>query len=57
MNPKASIRRVPYRRAYGEGFEDLRRRVPDLSRIRGLIGWKPRLGIEAIIDSVADALR
>ncbi|HZL73588.1 MAG TPA: NAD-dependent epimerase/dehydratase family protein, partial [Planctomycetota bacterium] len=57
VNPKASITRVPYRRAYGEGFEDLRRRVPDLSRIRGLIGWKPRHRIEHIIDSVAESLR
>ena len=57
VNPKASITRVPYRRAYGEGFEDLRRRVPDLSRIRGLIGWKPRHRIEDIIDSVAESLR
>ena len=56
-NPKAAIRRVPYRRAYGEGFEDLRRRVPDLSRIRGLIGWRPRHRIEDIIDSVADHLK
>jgi UDP-glucose 4-epimerase len=57
VNPKARIRRVPYRKAYGEGFEDLRRRVPDTSRIRGLIGWKPRYGIEDIIDSVAEGLR
>jgi UDP-glucose 4-epimerase len=57
INPKAAIRLVPYRRAYGEGFEDLRRRVPDLSRIRALIGWKPRHGIEDIIDSVAAQLR
>ena len=52
VNPKAAIRFVPYSRAYGPGFEDLRRRVPDLSRIRKLIGWRPRLGIEEIIDSV-----
>ena len=57
VNPKAAITRVPYRRVYGEGFEDLRRRVPDLSRIRSLIGWKPRHRIEDIIDSVADGLR
>ncbi len=57
VNPKARIKRVPYRRAYGEGFEDLRRRVPDLARIRGLIGWKPRRRIEEIIDSVAAGLR
>lgn len=57
VNPKATIRLVPYRSAYGEGFEDLRRRVPDLSRIRALIGWKPRRGIEDIVDSVAAGFR
>ena len=56
-NPGAAIRRVPYRRAYGAGFEDLRRRVPDLARIRSLIGWRPRRGIEEIVDSVADDFR
>jgi UDP-glucose 4-epimerase len=49
---RASIRRIPYDRAYEEGFEDLRRRVPDLTRIRRLIGYRPRIGIEAIVDSV-----
>ena len=57
VNPKAGIRRVPYSKAYGQGFEDLRRRVPDLTRVRRLIGWRARLGIEAIVDSVAGGLR
>ena len=57
VNPAATIRKVPYRRAYGEGFEDLRRRVPDLRRIRKLIDWRPRHGIESIVDSVAAHLR
>ncbi|HEY3226441.1 MAG TPA: NAD-dependent epimerase/dehydratase family protein, partial [Planctomycetota bacterium] len=49
---RAVIRRIPYDRAYEEGFEDLRRRVPDLARLRRLIGDRPRIGIEAIVDSV-----
>ena len=57
VNPKAGIRRVPYSKAYGQGFEDLRRRVPDLTRVRRLTGWRARLGIEAIVDSVAGGLR
>jgi UDP-glucose 4-epimerase len=52
VNPGAAIRTIPYRRAYGEGFEDLRRRVPDTSRIRKLLGWKPRRGLDEIIDSL-----
>ena len=33
---------VPYDEAYGEGFEDMERRQPDIGRIRGLLGWEPR---------------
>jgi UDP-glucose 4-epimerase len=47
------IQLVPYERAYGAGFEDMRRRVPDLSRARELIGWNPRLGLDEIIAEVA----
>lgn len=54
---RAAIRRVPYDRAYEEGFEDLRRRVPDLTRLRRLIGDRPRIGIEAIVDSVIADVR
>jgi UDP-glucose 4-epimerase len=57
VNPKAAIRFVPYGRAYGPGFEDLRRRVPDLARLRRLFRWRPKQGIESIIDSVAASLR
>ena len=53
---KAAIRLVPYRRAYGEGFEDLRRRVPDISRIRRLLGWKPSHSLEEIVDSITSHL-
>jgi UDP-glucose 4-epimerase len=51
-NPSASIEYVPYDRAYEAGFEDMRRRVPDLSRIRALIGYRPTLGIEEIVERV-----
>jgi UDP-glucose 4-epimerase len=44
---------VPYDEAYAPGFEDIRRRVPDTTRIRELIGWQPRHGLDVIIDDVA----
>jgi UDP-glucose 4-epimerase len=44
----------PYDEAYEEGFEDMMRRVPDISKIRALIGYKPRSGFEAILESVID---
>lgn len=45
---------VPYDVAYQQGFEDMRRRVPDIGKIRALIGFEPSLGIEGIVDSVID---
>jgi UDP-glucose 4-epimerase len=43
---------VPYERAYEEGFEDMSRRVPDLSKIRRLIGYRPRRDLGFIVDEV-----
>jgi UDP-glucose 4-epimerase len=43
---------IPYDRAYEEGFEDMPRRVPDLSRIRRLIGYEPTLDLPAILDAI-----
>jgi UDP-glucose 4-epimerase len=44
---------VPYAEAYEGGFEDMSRRVPDTTKIAGLIGWHPTLGLAEIIDDVA----
>ncbi len=44
---------IPYAEAYGTGFEDMQRRVPDISKINGAIGWKPEISLEGIIDDVA----
>lgn len=57
VNPKAPIAHVPYEKAYEEGFEDLRRRVPDLSRVRSLIDFKPTRSLDDIIDDVAAEIR
>ena len=48
---------VPYERAYGPGFEDMRRRVPDISRIRAATGWEPRRTLDDVIADVAEDLR
>lgn len=48
---------VPYSEAYGEGYEDMQRRVPDNSLATSLIGYEPRLSLEGIIDSVVAGLR
>ena len=48
---------VPYEVAYEEGFEDMRRRVPDTSKIGNLIGWKPERRLDQIIDEVIEEMR
>lgn len=44
---------VPYDRAFGAGFEDLRRRRPDLRRVQGAIGFKPTIPLEQTIRDIA----
>ncbi|MEM7585833.1 MAG: NAD-dependent epimerase/dehydratase family protein [Acidobacteriota bacterium] len=43
---------VPYHEAYAPGFEDLRRRVPDISRIRDHLGWRPTRSLDEILRAV-----
>jgi UDP-glucose 4-epimerase len=52
---RSDIRLVPYAEAYAEGFEDMQRRVPDLSKLERTIGFRPRTPLATIIsDVVAD---
>jgi UDP-glucose 4-epimerase len=44
---------LPYEQAYGPGFEDMQRRVPDTTKIRELIGFSPRTSLDEVILSVA----
>ncbi len=48
---------VPYDRAYGAGFEDMMRRMPDLSKIRSCIGYEQRIDLEGTIRGVIDYSR
>jgi UDP-glucose 4-epimerase len=49
---RSEIRHVPYSEAYAPGFEDMRRRVPDLSKIQALIGYAPRCRLEDTLQRV-----
>ncbi len=49
----SQIKYIPYTDAYPAGFEDMQRRVPDITKIRNAIGWQPTHTLESIIDSVA----
>ena len=44
---------VPYDQAYEAGFEDMPRRVPDVSKIRGLTGWRPSTPLPSSLDQIA----
>lgn len=46
------IKLVPYDQAYAPGFEDTRRRVPDISRIKATIGWQPRICLDDTLHRV-----
>jgi UDP-glucose 4-epimerase len=47
---------MPYREAYGAGFEDMVRRVPDLKKIKDLISWEPKINLIEIIKDIAKSL-
>ena len=50
---KSEIVKVPYSEAYPEGFEDMQRRVPDISKIKNALGWTPQIGLDQIIKDIA----
>ena len=49
---QSSIILVPYEQATQEGFEDMRRRVPDIGRINELLGWEPDISLEESIEDI-----
>jgi UDP-glucose 4-epimerase len=48
----SEIKLIPYDEAYEEGFEDMMRRVPDISKINKLIGYKPKITLDEILADV-----
>ncbi len=51
---KSKIIYIPYDKAYEEGFEDMQRRVPDTTRVKGAVGFNPTVDLEGIIKSVVE---
>ncbi|HYE66296.1 MAG TPA: GDP-mannose 4,6-dehydratase [Pyrinomonadaceae bacterium] len=49
---KSEIVFMPYEEAYEEGFEDMPRRVPDISKINALVGFRPEMSLDGILQSV-----
>jgi UDP-glucose 4-epimerase len=52
-NSKSTIEYIPYEKAYAPGFEDMQRRVPDISKIKEAINWQPHRDLTQIISDVA----
>jgi UDP-glucose 4-epimerase len=52
VDPRIAIEFLAYRDAYGDDFEDVRRRVPDVSRLEATIGCKPTMKLGAILDDI-----
>ena len=50
---KSSIEKIAYEKAYPEGFEDMQRRVPDISKIKKVLGWEPEINLDQIIKDIA----
>jgi UDP-glucose 4-epimerase len=53
----STTRFIPYSDAYPAGFEDMQRRVPDISKIKKTINWEPQHSLDSIIDSVAASFK
>jgi len=55
-NSNSKVTFMTYNDSYGEGFEDMQRRVPDLTKIQDYISWKPTYSLKQIILDVAKSL-
>jgi UDP-glucose 4-epimerase len=49
----SEIDQIPYEKAYPAGFEDMQRRVPDISKIKQALGWEPAINLDQIIKDIA----
>ena len=54
---KSEVMYVPYEVAYGDGFEDMERRVPNIDLINQLVGWKPKRDLTSIIHDISVAMK
>ncbi len=54
LGSHSKIRYIPYEEAYGPGFDDMLRRVPDLTRAKEILGWAPTTPLDDIIRQVAE---
>ena len=53
---KSEMLHIPYAEAYGDGFEDMERRVPNIELIKSLVGWEPKRDLSTIISDIASEM-
>lgn len=53
----SQIKYIPYAEAYGDGFEDMERRVPNIELIKSLVGWEPKRDLSTMISDIAEFLQ
>jgi UDP-glucose 4-epimerase len=49
----SAVEKIAYDKAYPAGFEDMQRRVPDISKIKQVLGWVPEINLDQIIKDIA----
>jgi len=54
---ESTIEKVLYEKAYAPGFEDMQRRIPDISKIKRVVGWTPKLSLDSVITDIANHLK
>ena len=57
IGSKSEIVYIPYQEAYGDGFEDMERRVPNIELINQLVGWKPKRDLTTIISDISAEMK
>lgn len=54
---KSEIQHIPYDVAYERGFEDMRRRIPDLSKIKKAIGYSPKVNLDETLGKIVEYIK
>lgn len=57
VNPAAQIKHIPFSNVFGSGKADIRHRVPDISKIKRTVGFKPTLSIDGILEKILEDLK
>lgn len=57
VGSKSTIRHIPYEKAYKKGFEDMRHRVPDVSKLKRITGFSPVIGIDEMLGAIVNDIK